>query len=118
MTLGGGKAATKSEALRMDAIRDGGCIASRIRGLGYVPCEIHHLTVGGKHGQKRRGHAHTVGLSSWHHRGVIPDGWTKEKARKVLGPSYALEPRAFREEFGDDHRLLVYQQELLDGSVW
>lgn len=97
----------------MDAIRDRGCIASRMRGLGKVPCEVHHLTGGGRHGQKRRGHRYTVGLSQWHHRGMVPDGWTKERARKVMGPSYALEPRAFREEFGDDDRLLAYQDDLL-----
>lgn len=118
MSLGCGKAPTKSEAARMLAIREAGCIASRIRGLGFVPCEVHHLTVGGKHGQKRRGHGKSVGLSPWHHRGVVPEGWTKARARKVFGPSYALEPRAFREEFGDDEQLLAYQEALLRSSAW
>lgn len=115
MALGGGKAPTKAEAARMLAIRDAGCIASRLRGLGFVPCEVHHLTIGGRHGQKRRGHGATVGLSQWHHRGVVPDGWTAERARQVLGPSYAREPRAFRAEFGDDDQLLAYQEEMLRG---
>lgn len=118
VSFGGGKAPTKAEAARMLAIREAGCIASRIRGLGFVPCTVHHLTVGGRHGQKRRGHMMTVGLSEWHHLGRVPEGWTKDRARQVLGPSYALEPRAFREEFGDDDRLLAYQEELLRGPSW
>lgn len=92
------------------AIKDIGCIVARLRGLGFVPCEVHHLT-GGLHGQRRQGHAFTVGLSPWSHRGdwqsVAP---SKEYARMVYGPSYALEPRAFREAYPD--ALLLAETEM------
>lgn len=117
MSLGGGKAPTRAERERHDAIREIGCIASRLAGRGKVLCEVHHLTIGGKHGAPRRGHRFTVGLSSWHHRGIAPDGWTGQRARLVLGPSYAKEPRAFREEYGDDDRLLAYQDQLVEAYL-
>lgn len=107
---------TKAQALRFDAIKDVGCIACRLRGMRSVPCEIHHLTVGGRHGQKRRGHDFTVGLCSWHHRGVTAYG-NPALAEKVYGPSYALEPRRFREVFGNDDVLMAYQKDLIAGEI-
>ena len=105
---------TAAQALRADAIRDVGCLACRLRfpAIEHVPCEIHHLTTGGWHGQKRRGHDETVGLCTWHHRGES-DRSEKSRMRRWLGPSYAREPAAFRDEFGDDDFLLLAQNELL-----
>lgn len=97
----------------MDAIKESGCCVANMRGLGYVYPEIHHLTTGGKHGQKRRGHEFSIGLNSWSHRGVPMEGWTKDDCRETFGPSYALEPRLFREQIGDDETLLAYQNEVL-----
>ena len=110
---------TKAEAERLDAIKEGGCVIAYSLGLSDdenpMPCEIHHLTTGGKHGQKRLGHAATVGLNPWSHRGVPFNGWDKVKCQMLFGPSYALEPRRFREEWPDD-RLLQLQDEILTGN--
>lgn len=98
---------TKSQKARFNAIKEVGCIVCRLMFRGWVPCHIHHLTVGGKHGQKRRGHDFTIGLCPWHHVGV--DGNAKND-----GPSYALSPRAFRHEYGQDDVLLARQNEAIE----
>lgn len=36
-----------------------------------------------------------------------------ELGAATYGPSYALEPRAFRERFGGDEALLAYQNQLI-----
>ena len=88
--------------LRDFAIREIGCVVCRMRGLGYVACEKHHLLTTGRHGTgKRRGEAYTVGLCQYHHRGV-------GAPTAALGPSYAREPRAFRELYPD--ALLLAEQ--------
>ena len=44
-------------------LREIGCVVARLRGMGYVPCDKHHLLSTGRHGNgKRRGEAFTVGL--------------------------------------------------------
>lgn len=96
---------TKAQETRFMAIKEIGCIACRMRGIKAGDAEIHHMTSGGKHGQKRRGHDFTVGLCAYHHRG--------EPVPFNLGPSYALQPRLFRETFGDDDALLAYQNRLI-----
>ncbi|GAP66814.1 hypothetical protein MBSD_n2129 [Mizugakiibacter sediminis] len=103
---------TKAQEARWDAIREKGCIACRTRGWVVTP-EIHHLTTGGKHGQKRLGHDYTIGLCAWHHRGVMPAGHTERLMERSYGPSYALSPRAFRETFGNDDALLAFQNALI-----
>lgn len=103
---------TVAQVARFEAIHRGGCIASRKRGQ-VVPCEIHHLTVGGLHGQKRRGHDFTIGLSPWHHRGEPMFGLSHAECEARFGPSYARQPRRFREVFGRDDELLAYQNEIL-----
>jgi RecA-dependent nuclease len=99
-----GPAPTKAEAKRMDLIPEAGCLACWIVTGRLVACEVHHLTIGGKHGAPRRGHAFTVGLCGWHHRGIPP---------LRAGPSYAREPSAFRRQFGDDAALLQLQSRRL-----
>lgn len=108
---------TKVQAARMDAIREAGCIVARKRGMGFIPCEIHHLTVGGRHGQKRRGHDFIVGLNPWSHRGVPFGGWDAGRCAVAFGPSYARNPRRFREEIGTDDELLALQEDVLEGCV-
>lgn len=104
---------TARQAARFDAIREAGCLVAHLLGLDWLPAEIHHLTVGGRHGQKRRGHDDTIGLNSWSHRGEPLPGWTAAECEAALGPSYARSPRAFRERFGDDDTLLAAQADLL-----
>lgn len=101
-------APTKAERLRMDLIVQAGCICCWAAGQIFTACEVHHLTEGGKHGAPRLGHAYTIGLCPWHHRGVgVARAWTH------LGPSYAREPVWFRERFGGDAALLRLQADLL-----
>lgn len=98
---------TKAEAMRMDLIVQAGCIACFMRGYSS-PCEVHHLTVGGKHGAPRRGHAFTIGLCPWHHRGV--SGGSPRYMAETFGASYARSATAFRLGFGDDPVLLQVQR--------
>ena len=98
---------TKAQEARFHAIHEIGCIACRKMHRGWVPCHVHHLTIGGKHGQKRRGHDYTIGLCPWHHVGVLGDA-SKD------GPSYAKQPRAFRERYGDDDVLLEQQNSAIE----
>ena len=104
---------TSSDVRRFSAIKELGCIACRLREVGRIWPEIHHLTVTGRHGGKRRGHEASVGLCPWHHRGIPFLGLTLGSTEAVAGPSMKHTPRAFREEFGQDERLLEYQNGLL-----
>lgn len=105
---------TTAQAARFLAIQEIGCVVARSLGLGYVPTEIHHLTVGGKHGAPRRGHDYTIGLNPWSHRGVPFGGMTAAQCYERFGPSYAREPRRFRQEIGSDDYLLDLQNTLIE----
>lgn len=98
------------------ALREIGCVPCRLKLGKYVPAEKHHLLTTGMHGNgKRRGEAFTVAACPWHHRGLHPYHMTPGQARSMFGPSYAREPKAFREEWPDDV-LLAEQNRLID--VW
>lgn len=100
---------TKAESARMAAIKDGPCVCCyQLKLASYCP-EVHHLLSG----NKRRGHLYTVGLCAWHHRKVIPDGWTAEAMRARYGPSLADGSKPFHAHFGSDDELLEYQNYLL-----
>lgn len=101
---------TAEQVARFEAIHRIGCIACRKHCGMFTPAEVHHLTTGGLHGQRRRGHDFTIGLCEWHHRGV----GVEAKIELWLGPSYARKPRSFREAFGRDDVLLAYQNELIE----
>lgn len=103
---------TAAQRARFGHILEHGCIVCRKNYRLRRAAEIHHLTVGGHHGQRRLGHDFTIGLCSWHHRGVNAFGSVK-LGRAAYGPSYALEPKAFRERFGNDDSLLAYQNQLI-----
>lgn len=112
---------SRSVTLRFTALRDMGCLIAHIRGLGYVPAEIHHLLTTGLHGNgRRRGDMDTIALNPYSHRGVRFDGWTLAECRRMFGPSYALEPAAFRAEYGTDDELLVRENRRIEawyGSI-
>lgn len=105
---------TKAQRARSDALHESGCIVAVMRGMKRVPCEIHHLTIGGRHGQKRRGHEFTMGLNPWSHRGETFGGLTEAQCLARFGPSYARQPRLFRQVIGEDDFLLGYQDELIE----
>ena len=93
--------------IRDFALREIGCIACRMDGRGYVPCEKHHLLKTGRHGNgKRRGERYTIGLCPYHHRGIGNPA--------VFGsPSLAREPRSFRMRYGEDGPMLALQNRLI-----
>lgn len=109
----GGPPANKAQRHRMASIKLIGCLACRIDGRGYVPCEVHHLNEGGRHGGERRGHDFTIGLCPWHHRGTCREGWTVADMTAGYGSSWAHEPTRFSLSYGEDDRLLQYQNDLL-----
>lgn len=99
-----------------------GCIVARKRGIGFLPADEHHLTLGGRHGAPRLGHDQTVGLNRWSHQGrPLPEyGWDAAECRRRLGPSYAIEPDAFRALWTDtgnaeaaQDAMLAYQNQLI-----
>lgn len=104
---------TLAEEYRFRLIKEIGCIAAHTLGLDWTYAEVHHLTLGGKHGQKRRGHAFTIGLNPWSHRGVPFGGLSAAECYDMFGPSYALQSRLFRQTFGNDDDLLAYQNRLI-----
>jgi len=112
---------TAAQQRRFDRIKDPdpetgiGCVIAHIRGEGFIPAAIHHFTIGGHHGQKRRGHDYTIGINDWSHQGrpLSEYGWDAAECKRILGPSFAIEPNAFREMFGTDDELLAVQNELL-----
>lgn len=110
-----GKPSAEQER-RWEKMRAAGCIACSMAVLSPQGgrTEIHHLTIGGKHGAPRLGHWQTVALCAWHHRGMILDDIGLSAHMEVMyGPSYARTPKAFRAEYGNDALLLEYQNELI-----
>jgi hypothetical protein len=93
-----------------------GCVACRKDGRHNSGTQVHHLNIGGKAGQKRRGHADTIPLCPWHHQGIANYGLNRESMRTLFGPSLATESRAFRDYFGTDDELLSYTNELITTS--
>lgn len=100
---------TKADRERFDALLRIGCLACLQRVQQYCIPEIHHLLSG----NRRRGHQYTIPLCSYHHRRVPIGPMGLHEHRNLLGPSLAEEPRAFRQEFGDDETLLATANELI-----
>ena len=104
------KPATREEKRRFEAIVEAGCCACRQAHPDWLrPVEVHHLLDGGV----RRGHAFTVALCSWHHRGVPHQGFTQKAATDFFGPSLALDGKAFKKAYGDDESLLRFTELLI-----
>ena len=96
---------------RCDAIHEIGCIACHKLDKPYTPCQVHHINLDDKAGQKRLGELFTVGLCPWHHEAIRPDCYTEEWMLGEFGPSRKLHSRAFKAKFGNGDALLVYQDE-------
>jgi len=74
---------TAAEKRRMDLFRVTGCMLTWLKFGKKVPAECHHIVMLGK----RYGHAYTIPLSSWYHRGVPERGKTKDEMRAEYGAS-------------------------------
>lgn len=98
---------TAFEQVRINAMLKFGCIVTatrKDRGL-EVPMrgknEVHHLV----DGNKRLGHAYTIVLNSWYHRGVVPyPATSKKEARARYGAALSDGRTAFRASHGYDDR--------------
>lgn len=103
---------------RTKLIKSMRCIACQLRGVYNQPGETeeHHLNLGGKAGQKRRGHEYTVPLCTWHHRGIGDRNVDSKAMTALYGPSLARQPRLFREVFGTDDELLALTNEKLEAA--
>ena len=101
--------ATKAERERMDALKLLGCIACRMTGSIAGTPEIHHLLSG----NKRRGHAFTIPLCPWHHRGEMGGLWNATAHERALGPSLARGSKRFHATFGTDDELLARTNQAL-----
>jgi hypothetical protein len=103
----------KAREHRFRRLKEMGCIASWLDGRPNVPAEIHHLNLGGRAGNKRRGDEFTIPLSAWHHRGEPLPGRTATQMTLIYGPSLARESRAFRQRYGTDDQLLSKVNDLI-----
>ena len=100
----------KAEKERYTAIKESGCIATMIATGRYSqPPDVHHLTDGGR----RRGWEYSIGLSPYHHRGLLPANMRRQRAMGIYGPSFAHGRREFEAFFGGDDYLLRVQNEVL-----
>lgn len=100
----------KAREHRFRRIKEIGCLVC----VEFRACDIHHLNLGGKAGQARRGDEFTIGLCKWHHVGETPLGMGSKEARIIFGPSLALSSREFREQFGTDDELLRAQNMIIE----
>ena len=107
------KSPTKAEKRRMTAIAEIGCVCCRMDKMGFRPAEVHHLLDGGV----RRGHAFTVGLCDFHHRGVVGNGIVFASPSLVSGGrDFEGGTKAFHAHYGTDDELLEYQDTLLKAA--
>lgn len=103
---------TKEEAARLDAIKNGLCVACFLRGIDkseYGTPDAHHLLSGGK----RIGHMATIGLCIWHHRAMPIGGKSHKYCREYYGPSLAEGSKPFHHEFGSDVELFKIQNRMI-----
>jgi hypothetical protein len=99
---------SKADLARYDRLQRIGCVVARKLGLGWMAPDIHHIVQG-----YRLGNQYTIPLNPWSHRGVLPDGMTAKQAYELLGPSLALQKKAFFERFGTERELLAEVNELV-----
>lgn len=102
---------TKAEAQRIDRFRWIGCVVCAVfRKVPEVPYDVHH----GIDGSRRISHADTAPVCPWHHRGVIPLGYSQIEAGEEFGPSLALSPARFRQLYGSDADLVAMTDALIE----
>lgn len=118
----GNRAPTKAEAARIVESKFGPCIPCLVWALaGCMPIE--HVQIGGdynhaKSGNIRRGHGAGFCGCGWHHRQVVPSGWTHEAMRTHYGPSLIDGSRVFHATYGSDDELIDLQSRVLAlGSI-
>lgn len=116
--VGRAKPATAAEKRRMTVIKHHiPCLACLFAVERVRLPEIDHKVSG----MKREGHDKTSSLCCFHHRGVIPNGYTKQTISGLLGPSLAWGKRTFAEFFGHENLLITITTRLVksyEESPW
>jgi len=97
---------------RCQRIYEIGCLACR-RHERYSQCQVHHINLDDKSGQKRLGDEHTIGLCPWHHDGLPPNGLLMKEAEELFGPSRKWHSVAFRKKYGSATAMLAEQNKLI-----
>ena len=93
---------TADQQRRFDIItREIGCICCRIEHGIFVAAQANHLLNG-----YRRGHDDTTPECPWHHVGECLVGVSKQRMRRIFGPSRKLHKKMFRKIYGSDDALL------------
>jgi len=95
----------------MATIKVLGCLPCLLMGLPDRHAEVHHMLDGS--GEKRLGHAFTIGLCAWHHRGILNPGYSSADMVDVYGVSYGKGSKVFVEAFGTELQLLEVQNFML-----
>ena len=96
-----GRTPNKKEKEHMDKVSQLGCVVCRNMGMGFVPCEIHHID--GK--TKENAHMNVIGLCFEHHR------------RGENNPIYVSRhpyKAEFVKRYGSEQKLLEQTQDLLE----
>ncbi len=96
----------RAEQRRFSRLQEIGCIACLKEGLGHVPPDVHHIVDKG-YRRLSGGHAATIPLCPYHHRGVPPSGFTEDTAMFAAGPSLALHKKRFIHTYGTERELLA-----------
>lgn len=102
---------TKSEQLRLDRIHAMSCLAcEKEQVIQPLSTEAHHLVDKGTR-KHSGGHASTIPLCKWHHRGERVEYMTSREMHLVYGPSLALKKREFIACYGTERELLAMTDE-------
>lgn len=101
-----GKPRTKAQKYRITLItQELGCLACHIEGFGYEPCDYHHCD------DQKQDHDRGYGLCPWHHRGIVPVGYSMRMMYEKRGDSKGLDARQFRLNYGTEQQLLDLQNQ-------
>lgn len=100
----------KAERQRMDRIHRMGCIA-----CGRRPVDAHHLVDKG-YRKHSGGHGATIPLCAWCHRGEPIIGVSVKYMTLCIGPSLAVNKRAFVAKYGTERELIAKVDAMLGKS--
>jgi hypothetical protein len=102
----------KIDRARLAKIKSFGCLACAQDGRRWQS-DAHHVVSNG-YRRLSGGHQNTISLCPWHHRGLLPDGYTTSRATAEFGPSLAVNKREFVNRYGTERQLLAKINAKLD----
>jgi hypothetical protein len=114
---------TKAEQARLDAIHAMPCICCHLMGIEQPSkTEAHHIVDKG-YRKHSGGHAATLPLCAWHHRGDVlgcgryADPPTIANVERAIGPSLQGNKKLFVKKFLTERELLAIVDKKLTGDV-